>query len=236
VTAVTTKNQGQTHILRMNAQPSADPDLDPLLHAFRGHRVILDADLARLYGVTTSILNQAVKRHPERFPSDFAFQIIPEEMEILRQSLPVLASANDDIKSTNRSRAVIGSSENGEFSEKTTGMRSHPVIASPDNPQIKRNQRYLPWAFTEHGALMAATILRSPRAVQMSLYVVRAFVKLRQVVMKNKDLTRCMAEAELALREHDTILADVYDKLEPLLDPPPEPAPKRTLGFRKEDR
>lgn len=97
---------------------------------------------------------------------------------------------------------------------------------------MKRNQRFLPWAFTEHGALMAATILRSPRAIQMSLYLVRAFIKLRLVILENKDMTRRMAEAELALREHDAILEDVYDKLEPLLEPPPEPKPKRTMGFR----
>jgi hypothetical protein len=225
------------------------PEVEPILHTFRGHRVILDSDLARLYGVTTKRLNEAVKRNGDRFPSDFAFQLIPEEMDLLMRSQfatassetpmrsqPVTASSGGKLDEQMRSQIAIASDENGENQRNSKGMRSQFVIASPEANQTKRNQRYLPWAFTEHGALMAATILRSPRAVQMSLYVVRAFIKFRQLALENKDMTRRMAEAELALREHDAILADVYDKLEPLLEPPPQdPTPKRTMGFRKED-
>lgn len=82
---------------------------------------------------------------------------------------------------------------------------------------------------------MAATLLRSPKAIQMSLYVVQVFVKLRQIASENQYMSRRMAEAELALREHDALLADVYEKLEPLLEPPPDVRPKREFGLRAED-
>jgi hypothetical protein len=163
MTAVTAKNPGRDDIGRMKEQSSPNPDLDPLLHTFRGHRVILDADLARLYGVTTSILNQAVKRHPERFPSDFAFQLILEEAEALARSHPLIVSVENVV--ANRSQAVIGSTVGGDFLQKTRKVPPQFGTGS----QKHRDPRYLPWAFTEHKALMAATILRSPRAVHMSL-------------------------------------------------------------------
>ena len=202
----------------MTEKSSTNPDFDPLLHSFRGHRVILDSDLARLYGVPTMRLNQALKRNTDRFPLDLAFQLIPDEMETIMRSQFATGLGEADMRSqsvtasrteANRSEFVIGSDKNGENSQKSKAMRSQFVIASPETNQTKRNQRYLPWAFTEHGALMAATILRSTRAVQMSLYVVRAFIKFRQIGLENKDMGRRMAEAELALREHDAILADV---------------------------
>jgi len=231
----------------MIKRSSNNPDLDPLLHTFRCFRVILDSDLARLYGVPTMRLNQALKRNSDRFPSDFAFQLIPEEVELLNRSQIATAYPPETPENPMRSQSVtasderlilsqfaIESHENEEISGKSAGMRSQFVIASSKADQKKRNQRFLPWAFTQHGALMVATILRNPRAVQMSLYVVRAFIKFRQLALDNKDMNRRMAEAELALREHDVILADVYDKLEPLLEPQIEPKSKRTLGFHKE--
>jgi hypothetical protein len=175
-----------------SAELPAAPPLEPLIFPLRGHRVILDADLARLYEVTTGRFNEAFKRNIHRFPSDFAFQLIPEELEALRRSQNAIAL--------------------------------HKF----------RNPRFLAWAFTEHGALMAANMLRSERAVQMSVYVVRAFMKLRQAVLENEGLSRRMAEAELALREHDAALADMYDKLEPLLDPPAEQGPTRVMGFTRD--
>jgi hypothetical protein len=227
----------------------------------RGFRVILDSDLARLYGVPTMRLNEAVKRNAERFPPDFVFQLIPDEWENLKRSQPTGLASNPML-----SQIAITSDESPEFIEKTRTLESHNtatssltenpsqiVIGSKESGEISgnsqmnlsqsamgsqkhRDPRFLPWAFTEHGALMAGTILRSPRAVQMSLYIVRAFVKLRQIVLENENLSRRMTEAELALRAHDEILTDLYDKLEPLLDPDPDEAtpesgPKRKFGF-----
>lgn len=163
--------------------------LEPLIHSIRGQRVILDADLARIYGVSTRALNQSVKRNRQRFPEDFAFQ---------------LTAAED-----NRSQIVIGS-------------------------QKHRDPRFRPWGFTEHGALMAANVLRSRRAVQMSVYVIRAFVRLREQIGANQAILKRLAEIDKTLLQHDAALRDIYRKLLPLLQPPPAPE-RRRIGFQKDE-
>ena len=116
------------------------------------------------------------------------------------------------------------------------------MTSSSEEPALFRSQfvtlkdhggrRYLPWAFTEHGAIMAATILRSPRAVQMSVYVVRAFVRMRDELMTNAVVLKRLAQIDKKLLEHDLVLRDVVEKLLPLLNAPPEPEPpKRRIGF-----
>jgi hypothetical protein len=97
-----------------------------------------------------------------------------------------------------------------------------------------RGRRYLPWAFTEHGALMAANILRTERAVQMSVFVVRAFVRLREQVAANTAILKRLAEIDKSLLEHDSALRDLYQKLLPLLQPPADP-PKRRIGFHTDE-
>jgi len=109
------------------------------------------------------------------------------------------------------------------------GMRSQIVTAS------KRNVRFLPYAFTEHGAIMAATVLNSPRAVQMSVFVVRAFVQMREQLAANAAILKRLAEIDKTLLEHDRGLRVVWQKLQPLLQPPPEPS-KRRIGFNPEDK
>jgi hypothetical protein len=162
----------------------------PLIRPIRNARVILDADLARLYGVETRALNQALKRNQQRFPEDFAFELTREE--ILRMSQTVI-----------------------------------PLRKLKFSKQVR--------AFTEHGALMAANILNSPRAVAMSVYVIRAFVKTREDLVANAAILKRLAELDKALLLHDTALRDIYQKLRPLLEPPP-PAPKPEIGFHvKED-
>ena len=126
----------------------------------RGQRVLLDRDLATLYGVPTFRLNEAVKRNADRFPDDFLFQLTPEE---------------------------LGS------------LTSQFAMSKPG----RGGRRTLPWAFTEHGALMAATILNSPRAVQMSLVVIRAFVRLRQLLVNQKALAAKLAELDARVGAHD---------------------------------
>lgn len=212
---------------------SGHTPLEPLILTIRGHRVILDADLARLYGVTTKALNQALKRNLNRFPADFAFQLIPEEAESLMRSQNVGASRRQEGKGR------TGDGEFAENSEKTTSLNTGPdqrrsqiVTAS----EKFRNPRFLPWAFTEHGALMAANILRSEKAAEMSVYVVRAFVRLRQIVLEHEVLARRVSDMEVSLRTHGEALVDIYEKLEPLLEPPEEQKPERPMGFRKEER
>ena len=153
----------------------------------RGQKVLLDADLAALYGVQTRALNQAVKRNAERFPGDFMFRLSPREFEAWR------------------SQAVIS------------------------NPGARMGLRRAPFAFTEHGALMAATVLNSPRAVETSLYVVRAFVRLRRFLAAHKDLARRLAEHEKKLATHDQAIAGLVNTIRSLMAPP-EPK-RRPIGF-----
>jgi len=180
----------------------------PIL-TIRGHRVILDADLARLYGTTTSALNQAVKRNADRFPDDFAFQLTSREFEDLKSQFVISRSQDIDSKENNVNWSQIVTSSHG-------GKRKHP------------------WAFTEHGALMAANILRSKQAVHMSIYVIRAFVKQRGQIAANAAIFKRLAEIDKTLLQHDSALRDIYRKLMPLLQPPPEP-PKRRIGFITDD-
>jgi len=149
----------------------------------RGHRVLLDSELARIYGVETRALNQAVKRNTERFPEDFRFQLTSME---------------------------------------AAASRSQSVILKPPHGQ---NIKFLPYAFTEHGAIMAASVLNSPRAVEMSIYVVRAFVQLRELLSSNKNLARRLdqleARIEKKLATHDDAIAAMLSAIRQLMNPPP---------------
>lgn len=179
--------------------------LEPLIFALRRRRVVLDADLARLYGVSTKRFNEAFKRNRRRFPEDFAFQLTIAEFEKLRSQLATTMSQPTDSVRHNWSQFATSSS-------------------------LHRGEVYRPWAFTEHGALMAANILRSERAIQMSVFVVRAFVRLREHVAANTAVLTRLAEIDEILLRHDVALRDVYQKLLPLLQPPADP-PKRRIGF-----
>jgi hypothetical protein len=171
--------------------PSAQ-NIAGLIRTIRDQRVILDTDLARLYGVQTFRLNEAVKRNRERFPGDFLFQLAPDERDSLTSQIAI-------------SKAGRG------------------------------GRRTLPYAFTEHGALMAANILNSPRAVSMSLYIIRAFIKMREDLAANAAILKRLAEIDNTLLLQDGALRDIYHKLRPLLKPPPAP-PKPQIGFHiKED-
>ena len=187
--------------------PASDP-LSGRIFTIRGQRVILDADLARMYGATTKVFNQTIKRNAARFPVDFAFQLKPEEVATLRSQFSTSKSENagDDVFDGNWSQFVTSSKAN------------------------RRGATYRPWAFTEHGAVMAANVLRSPKAVVMSVYVVRAFVRMREELMTGAAIMKRLAEIDKKLVTHDVILRDIYEKLRPLLAPPPEP-PRKELGF-----
>jgi phage regulator Rha-like protein len=172
--------------------------LEPLIHVVRETRVMLDSDLAKLYGVTTKRFNEAFKRNRDRFPQDFAFRLSSEEWENLQS---VLRTSN--------------------WSQIATSSQKH------------RGLKYRPWAFTEHGALMAANILRSERAVEMSVFVIRAFVKLREQTAANAAILKRLAEIDSTLLSHDGALKELYRQLLPLLSPAPLP-PKRQIGFRRQ--
>ena len=152
----------------------------------RNQKVILDTDLAELYGVPVKRLNEQLKRNPERFPSDFLFTLTREEYEGLR-------------------------------SQNATSSSSHG------------GRRYLPHAFTEHGAIMAASVLNSKRAVEMIIFVVRAFVQMRQALAVNQHVVSKLSELEARLDGHDAELHELVGAIQELISP--LPANNRRIGF-----
>jgi phage regulator Rha-like protein len=161
--------------------------IESAILAIRGHRVLLDADLAALYGVEIKTLNRAVKRNLERFPADFMFQLNDDEAGGLRY----------------------------QFGTLKTGRGQH--------------RKYLPYAFTEQGVAMLSSVLRSPRAVQVNIEIMRAFVRLRQILQQSADLARKLAALE---KKYDAQFRVVFDAIRGLMALP-EPARKR-IGFRAE--
>jgi len=155
----------------------------------RGQKVILDSDLAELYGVPVKRLNEQVKRNAERFPPDFMFRLTAEESEHLKSQIAT--------------------------SSRDWGGR-----------------RYKPYAFTEHGAIMAAGVLNSPQAVQMSIFVVRAFVRLRRTLASNPDLAARLERIEKTVGNHDRQIVAIVDAIR-LLMPPPDDPPKEPFGFHR---
>jgi hypothetical protein len=182
---------------------NTNPDLPPI-HIIQGRRVMLDSDLARLYGVTTMAFNQAIRRNRNRFPADFVFEIDHEKHARLISQI-VISKPKE--RGALRSQIVT---------LKGRGGRRKPALV-----------------FTEHGAIMAASILRSPRAVAMSVYVVRAFVRMREELLSHAVIFKRLAHIDKKLLEHDVVLQDVIEKLMPLLNPPLEP-PKGRIGFHRE--
>jgi ABC-type uncharacterized transport system fused permease/ATPase subunit len=166
---------------------AAKKSIDIPIHTVRGQRVVLDSDLAALYGVSTGRFNEAIKRNLKRFPEDFAFQLCAEESLILISQI---------------------------------------AISSPGHG----GRRKLPRVFTEHGALMAASVLNSDRAISMSVYVIRAFVEIREQIAANNAILKRLAEIDNTLLIHDASLRDIYKKLMTLLAPPP-PATRTRIGF-----
>ena len=178
------------------------PAIESVIHTLRGERVILDADLAKIYGVETKVFNQAVKRNLGKFPADFMFRLTRKE-------------------ATNLQRA----------------RHQEDVILRSQIVTLRHGQhvKYLPHAFTEHGAIMAANVLNSPSAVQMSVFVVRAFVKMRGLITDTRELAGKLAtlEKELTSRldSHETAIFDVLQRIMLLLDPPATDAPTKEMGF-----
>jgi hypothetical protein len=195
-----------THDETMNAtkkilSPTSTPlvSIDSSILQIRGHKVMIDTDLAALYGVPTKALNQAIKRNARRFPQDFMFQLsIAEKQE---------------------------------------------VVTNCDHLAKLKFSKMLPFAFTEHGAIQAANVLNSAQAVEMSVYVVRAFVRLREAIISNKELAHRLDElenkADLMELKHDTFehntrvqLKEIFEAMRGLMaTPEPEKPKKRAIGF-----
>ena len=152
----------------------------------RGEKVIVDADLANFYGVSTKRLNEQVKRNKDRFPNDFIFQL--------------------------------------SFEEKVE------VVAKCDHLENLKYSKTLPYVFTEHGAIMVAGVLNTPRAIDVSVFIVRAFIRLRKVAMEHKDLQMKIAEIENHISDHDEQIIELMQMLKQLVRPEPLPKKKR-IGY-----
>jgi hypothetical protein len=174
-------------IVKSEYGAASSAEISRTIVVLRSQRVILDRDLAALYGVSTKRLNEAVKRNARRFPADFVFRLTRVEVEIL-----------------NRSQIATTSSKH-------------------------RNPRFPPFAFTEHGAIQAANVLNSSRAIEMGVHVVRAFVRLRELLASNKALAQKLDELERKYRHHDKAIAAMLAAIRELMNP--SPIKRRGIGF-----
>ena len=206
---------------KKNAVPSGGlliPEkIAPLVHVLRHEKVILDSDLAELYGVTTKVLNRAVQRNIDRFPPDFMFQLTEDEWEILRSQIVTSRHAEPDLK-------------------------SHSVIAKESQPNLRfqigtssshGGRRYLPYVFTEQGVAMLSSVLRSPRAVEVNIAIMRTFVQLRRLMDSNAMLAEKIEALEAKYAEHDHHFDVVFEAIKQLIATPVSPA--RQIGFHSTD-
>jgi hypothetical protein len=167
--------------------------IEETIHFIRGQKVMLDSDLAAIYGVSTSRLNEQFSRNRERFPLDFAFQLTNQEFTALISQIAI-------------------------------------------SKQGRGGRRTLPWVFTEHGAIMLASVLNSPTAIEASVRVVRAFVHLREILANNKALAAKFAELERRLDGHDEKVKVLFDAIRELLNPDLRADQKREIGFHVHER
>jgi hypothetical protein len=194
-----------------------DEQLDGMIHEIRGQRVMLDTDLARVYGVPTFRFNEAIKRNRHRFPPDFMFQLTAEEAAALRSQIAILDTAG-------REELAPNSSQNAIL-----------------KPGRGKHRKYRPYAFTEHGALQAANVLRSKRAVQMSVFVIRAFVKMRETFLSTRELAKKLQELENQLTgrldQHDAAIVGILQQIMKIIQPPRvRVRPKPQIGFHSQDK
>ena len=174
------------------------------IYELRGEKVMLDFDLAQLYEVETRVFNQAIKRNSESFPQDFMFRLTSSEWEEISSSQSVMMG---DTQKSNSSQIVMSSKAKTKAS-----LKSQTVISSWGG------RRKLPYVFTEHGVTMAASVLKSPKARQMNIAIVRAFIMLKKLAIRNMDLAALVLELKHRVAEHDVQLSTIYDTIENLLD------------------
>ncbi len=170
--------------------------IERLIYLIRSQKVMLDSDLAEIYGVTTKRLNEQVGRNADRFPPDFAFQLTRQEVAHLKSQIAT--------SSLEGRRTSVGTYQHG-------------------------GRRKLPYVFTEHGAIMLASVLNSPVAVEASVRVVRAFVRLREMLASNRELAQRLDELERKFEGHDDAIRNLFEAIRQLLSPP-DPK-RRKIGF-----
>ncbi|MFT3783120.1 MAG: ORF6N domain-containing protein [Nibricoccus sp.] len=176
----------------------------------RGQKVLLDQDLALLYGVETKAINQTVKRNPERFPVDFMFQLTEAEHEALLRSQVVTSKVG----------------MNGKMSDDNDLLRSQTVTSK--RPANAGGRRYLPFVFTEQGVAMLSGLLNSPRAIQVNIEIMRAFVRMRQMLTEHADLARKLKALE---KKYDGQFKVVFEAINQLMEPVDEEDAAKEIGF-----
>jgi len=164
--------------------------IEKKIYLIRGHKVMLDSDLAELYGVATKVLLQAVKRNLNRFPEDFMFLLKYQDVAALRSQIVTLKKGRGE------------------------------------------HRKYLPYVFTEQGVAMLSSVLNSERAVQVNIAIMRAFVKLREILSTNKELALKLAQLERKMEKHDEEIKLIFDAIRQLMKPPETKTKK--IGFRRE--
>jgi hypothetical protein len=184
---VVSKGIERSLILKANTVVRAEK-IESIILSIRGGKVILDSDLAYLYGVTTGNLNKAVKRNLDRFPQDFMFQLTHKEYEFLRFHFGILKRG--------------------------------------------RHSKYLPYAFTEQGVAMLSSVLRSKRAVQVNIEIMRAFVRLREILSAHKELARRLDQIEERMTDHDEQIVAIFEAIRQLMNPPERD--RKKIGFVNE--
>ena len=177
------------------------------IYEVRGEKIMIDFDLAQLYEVETRVLNQAIKRNIESFPKDFMFRLTAKEWKEVVSSQTLII---ENFEKTNSSQFVMSS--------------------------VKfRGAKYLPYAFTEHGVTMLASILKSPKARKMNIAIVRAFIALKKFVSKNDAVLELVKELKERIDEHDVQLSSIYDAIEGLLDEK-ENENNKKIGWEERER
>jgi len=161
--------------------------IEQKIYLIRGHKIMIDRDLAELYGVETKYLNRQVKRNKDRFPAEFMFQL-----------------------------------NNKEKQELVTNWHRFESLKHSTTP---------PYAFTEHGVAMLSSVLNSERAIKINIYIIKAFVRLRNVLSTNKELTHKLEQLERKTKKHDTEIQAIFEAIRQLMKPPEQP--KRRIGFHK---
>jgi hypothetical protein len=213
------------------------------IYMIRGQRVMLDKDLAKLYGVSVKRLNEQVKRNIKRFPQDFMFLLTRQEVSNLKSQIATSSSqlsvAKDDRDL--RSKIVTLNTETS-MEQEVTNMKSQFVTSSEELSMVHKvtdwgGVRKLPFVFTEQGVAMLSSVLNSERAIQVNIMIMRAFVKLKELLLTHKDLAEKIAALEKKYATHDDKIQLIFEAIKKLLEPVPEPPPqpkKPPIGFHRD--
>lgn len=213
--------------------PKVGQHIEQAVYIIRGHRVMLDADLAALYRVETFRLNEAVKRNIGRFPEDFMFQLNEKEALASRSQFVTLNVENKENHKDTRSRSQIAIlNEEGSENQRDTASRFQNGILKKGRGH---NLKYLPYAFTEQGIAMLSSVLRSERAVAVNIEIMRAFVKMRKLVNSQAIIKRDIDVLKHQFKDHDQQIKAIFMMIDDIVMRPVEAPKKRKIGFLRDN-